>query len=135
MITHDRPIHFEDVDVAGIVFFARFFGYCHDAMEHFFDGVQGGYVALINERKIGFPAVHASSDFKAPLRYGDIARITGTVTKLGATSAHFRFTMTRARDGVVAATMNHVHVCTDLKTLTKLAFPSDVLAALREHVA
>ncbi|NVL83963.1 acyl-CoA thioesterase, partial [Escherichia coli] len=77
---HDRPVHFEDVDAAGIVFFARFFAYCHDAMERFFDGVDGGYVALITERKIGFPAVHASSDFKAPITYGDVARIAGTVT-------------------------------------------------------
>jgi 4-hydroxybenzoyl-CoA thioesterase len=134
MILHDRPVHFEDVDVAGIVFFARFFGYCHDAMERFFDEVEGGYVALVTQRKIGFPAVHASSDFKAPIRYGDVARIQGTVTKLGTTAVHFRFAMTRARDGADVATMNHVHVCSDLVTLTKLAFPADVRAALERHV-
>jgi 4-hydroxybenzoyl-CoA thioesterase len=134
MITHDRPVHFEDVDAAGIVFFARFFGYCHDAMELFFDDVEGGYVGLITVRKIGFPAVHASSDFKAPIAYGDVARIDGTVTKLGNTAAHFRFVMTRARDGALVATMNHVHVCTDIRTMTKLAFPADVRASLEKHL-
>ena len=134
MITYDRHVHFEDVDAAGIVFFARFFGYCHDAMERFFDDVPGGYVALITQRKIGFPAVHASSDFKAPIGYGDVARIEGTVTKLGTTAAHFRFVMTRVRDGEHVATMNHVHVCTDIRTMTKLPFPADVRASLEKHV-
>ncbi|MEO8800844.1 MAG: thioesterase family protein [Polyangiaceae bacterium] len=134
MIIYDRPVRFEDVDAAGIVFFARFFGYCHDAMERFFVDVPGGYVALINERKVGFPAVHASSDFKAPLGYGDVARIEGTVTKLGTTASHFRFLMTRARDGVHVATMNHVHVCTDLRAMTKLPFPADVRASLEKHL-
>ena len=134
MIIHDRPVHFEDVDVAGIVFFARFFGYCHDAMERFFDDVDGGYVALITKRKIGFPAVHASSDFKSPIRYGDVARIAGTVTKLGTTAVHFRFEMTRAQDGAAVATMNHVHVCSNLVTLTKLPLPPDVREALTAHL-
>lgn len=134
MITHDRPVHFDDVDAAEIVFFARFFAYGHEALERFFDDVDGGYVDLIIGRKVGFPVVHVSSDFSAPLRYGDVARIAGTITKLGTTSAHFRFVMTRARDGAAVATMNHVHVCTDLKSMTKLPFPPDVRAALAKHV-
>lgn len=134
MITYDRPVRFEDVDAAGIVFFARFFGYCHDAVERFYDEVDGGYAGLITERKVGFPAVHASSDFKAPIGFGDVARITATVTKLGTTSAHFTFVMTRARDGVEVATLRHVHVCMDLTTRAKLPFPPDVRAALERHL-
>jgi 4-hydroxybenzoyl-CoA thioesterase len=127
-------VRFEDVDAAGIVFFARFFGYCHDAMDGFFEDVVGGYVGLITQRKVGFPVVHASSDFKASIGYGDIARIAGTVTKLGTTASHFRFVMTRVRDGAHVATMNHVHVCTDLRTMTKVPLPADVRAALEKHL-
>jgi 4-hydroxybenzoyl-CoA thioesterase len=135
MFEHDRPVRFEDVDAAGIVYFARFFGYCHDALEHLFDGLDGGYVALIMIRKIGLPAVHASSDYTAPLRYGDIARIAVSVTKLGTTSAHLGFDMVRVRDGALVARVNHVHVCTSLETMTKLAFPADVRSLLERHVA
>ena len=134
MIDYERPVRFEEVDAAGIVFFGRFSSYCHDAMERLFDGVPGGYAALITERKVGFPAVHVTSDFKAPIRYGDIARITGTVTKLGTTSCHFAFTITRAKDGVDVASMRHVHVCTNIVTMTKLPLPADVRAALQWHV-
>jgi len=133
MIDYERPVRFEEVDAAGIVFFGRFSNYCHDAMERFFDALPGGYAALIMDRKIGFPAVHVTSDFKAPIRYGDIARITGVVTKLGTTSCHLGFSITRAKDGVDVATMSHVHVCSDLTTMTKLALPADVRAALETH--
>lgn len=135
MITHDRPVKFEDVDAAGVVFFARFSTYAHDAMERLFDGLPGGYAALVMERHVGFPAVHVATDFKAPLRYGDRARITATVLKLGTTSCHLQFAFTRARDGVTAATAAHVHVCTNLVTMTKLPYPEDVRAALEAHLA
>ena len=103
-------------------------------MERFFDALPGGYAGLIMERRLGFPAVHVTTDFKAPIRYGDVARITGTVTKLGTTSCHFHFTFTRASDGVAMATATHVHVCTDLATMTKLPLPPDVRTALEAHL-
>ena len=134
MIDHERAVRFEEVDAAGILFFARFATYCHEAMELFFESLPGGYAAMIMDRKIGFPAVHVTSDFVSPIRYGDVARITGTVTKLGTTSVHFDFVVTRADDGTSVAKMSHVHVCTDLKTLTKLPFPADIRAALSKHI-
>ena len=46
MIDYERPIRFEEVDAAGIVFFGRFSSYCHDAMERLFDAVSGGYATF-----------------------------------------------------------------------------------------
>ncbi|MBS2015848.1 MAG: acyl-CoA thioesterase [Deltaproteobacteria bacterium] len=135
-----RPVRFEDVDAAGLVFFARIIEYTHEAMERFFDGLPArpggatpGYVDLITKRRIGFPAVHVSADFKAPLRYGDVARIATTVTKIGKTSCTFRYAITRVADGVDVATIEHVVVATNLDTVTKQDLPPDVLALLRER--
>ena len=104
-------------------------------MEYLFDDVAGGYATLIVGRGIGFPAVHVTSDFKAPIRYGDAALVEAAVTKLGATSCHMRFVFSRASDGVAIATASHVHVCTTLATMTKLVIPSDGRAALEQHLA
>ena len=134
MITFDREVAFEDVDAAGIVYFARLIGFAHDAMERLFDAMPGGYRALIMQRGIGFPAVHVTTDFHAPIRYGDAARITATVRKLGTTSLHPHFEMTRLSDGASIATTSHVHVCTTLATMTKLPFPMDIREALRRHL-
>ncbi len=130
----ERAVRFEEVDAAGIVFFARFFEYTHEAMERFFDGLgPQGYVDLIVRRRIGFPAVHVGADFRAPLRYGDVAQIATTVTKVGASSCTFRYAITRASDGADVATVESVVVSTALDTVTKIPLPEDVRALLARH--
>jgi 4-hydroxybenzoyl-CoA thioesterase len=134
MIRHDRPVRFEDIDAAGILFFARFLNYCHDAMERLFDGLPGGYVDLITRRRIGFPAVHVDAEFHAPLRFGDVAHIETSVTKVGTSSCTFRYVLTRGRDGLHVATIRHVTVSTDLDAVKKVPLPPDVRALLESHL-
>ena len=132
-IVYERPVRFDEVDAAGIVFFGRFFSYCHEAMERFFDGVNGGYVGLITQRKIGFPAVHVDAAWKAPLRYGETARIEVSTTHVGTTSFTLRYTVTRVVDDAAIATIDNVTVATDLATMTKVALPTDCRALLESH--
>lgn len=134
----ERPVRFEDIDAAGIVFFPRYLEYTHEAMERFFDGlparpggVTPGYVDLITKRRIGFPAVHVTADYSGPLRYGDVALIAITVARIGTTSVTFRYEITRKRDGVKVAAIEHVVVASDLDTITKRDLPDDVRALLR----
>lgn len=134
-VVYQRAVRFEEVDAAGIAFFARFFNWCHEAMERFYDGVPGGYVDLIVKRRVGFPAVHLTADWKAPLRYGDVASIETSVVKIGTTSATLRYVLTRVADGVHVATIEHVTVATDLDTMTKRAIPDDCRALLEAHRA
>lgn len=134
MIELHRPIKFEEVDAANIVFFARFVTYAHEAMEHFFGGLEGGYARLILERRIGLPAVHVDVDFSAPLRYGDALRIETTVAKLGKRSATFRYRMIRASDGALSADLRHTVVTTDLVTVRSCDMPADVRALLAAHL-
>lgn len=132
---HERAVRFADVDAAGILYFPRFFDYCHEAMEAFFAGLDGGYVGLVSGRRIGLPAVHASADFKAPLRWGDVARIAVTALEIGNSSARLRYVLSRASDGVESAVVQHVVVATSLDTMTKQPLPDDVRAALTRHRA
>jgi 4-hydroxybenzoyl-CoA thioesterase len=134
-VVYERPVRFEEVDAAGIAFFARFFNWCHEAMERFFDGVPGGYVGLITKRRIGFPAVHVEADWRVPLRYGDVVRIETSVAKIGTTSATFRYVLARAADGVHVATIDHVTVSTNLDTMRKIPLPSDCRDLLERHPA
>jgi len=131
VITFDREVAF---DAAGIVYFARLIGFAHGAMERLFDEIPGGYRAIVTKRGIGFPAVHVTTDFLAPIRYGDTARIVATVRKLGTTSLEIHFAMTRTSDDEPIATTTHVHVCTTLATMTKLPFPADIREVLERHL-
>jgi 4-hydroxybenzoyl-CoA thioesterase len=133
MVRYERPVRFEDVDAAGIVFFARILGYCHEAMEALFSPLEGGYVRLITERRLGLPTVHVETDFTAPLRYGDTARIDVTAPHVGTTSCTLAYTVTRARDGTRVAKAKHVCVVSDLDALTKRPIPADVRAVLEAN--
>lgn len=134
MIPYQRPIRFEDVDAAAIVFFARFLGYAHEAMEHFFGGLEGGYAHLILQRRVGLPAVKVNMSFHAPARFGDVLRIETSTVRLGNRSATLRYRMIRLRDEVLSAEVEHTIVTTNLDTLTSCDMPEDLRAILREHL-
>jgi 4-hydroxybenzoyl-CoA thioesterase len=130
MLVYERPIRFEEVDAAGLVFFARFSGYAHEAMERLFAPLEGGYAALILERRIGLPAVRLEGEFSAPVRYGDALRIETSVVRIGNRSATLRYRMIRAGDGVLSAELLHTVVTTDLTRLSSCPMPDDVRGAL-----
>ena len=129
-----RKVRFEEVDGAGIVFFAHLVRFAHEAMESFFDPLEGGYVALITQRRLGLPAVRLEADFVAPVRYGDTLCIETTVLRLGKRSAALHYLMRRQADGEVCARMQHVVVITDLAAMKSCDMPEDVRAQFRAHL-
>jgi 4-hydroxybenzoyl-CoA thioesterase len=130
---YERAVHFEEVDAAGIVFFSRFLTYAHEAMDALLGGLEGGYVRLVNERRIGLPAVHLECDFRAPLRFGDVARIETRVARIGGKSVTFRHEFFRKGTGDPIATIEHVCAVTDLDAMRALPVPDDVRALLEKH--
>ena len=134
MFTYRRPVRFAEVDAARLVFFARVHEYCHDALEAFFAALPGGYAHLIQARDIGIPTVHISTDFTAPLRYGDVAVFDVEVLRIGRTSVTFRHTVRREADGAVCAVIRQVVVTTKLATLEPVPVPADVRALVEAHL-
>ena len=132
MIVFQRPIKFEDVDAASIVFFGRFVTYAHEAMEHFFSPLDGGYAGLIVGRRIGLPAVHLEMSFASPARYGDTLRIETRVLKVGNRSAVLGYRMFLADK--LSAAIEHTVVVSDLRTLTSCDMPADLRARLLAHL-
>ena len=133
MIVFERPVKFEEVDAANIVFFARFVAYAREAMEHFFSVLEGGYAGLVLERRVGLPAVHVEMTFTTPARYGDTLRIETRAARVGNRSAVLRYRMLLA-DGRLSAEIEHTVVTTDLRTLTSCDMPADLRARLLAHL-
>jgi 4-hydroxybenzoyl-CoA thioesterase len=123
-------VGFDEVDAAGVVYFARFFGWCHDAMAAMLAELEGGYHRLVTERGLGLPAVHVEADFSAPLRFGDSARIEVTVERIGESSVTLLFHIERARDGLSVATVRHVVVLTDLAAFRPVPLTDDLRTLL-----
>src|SRR6478752_420338 len=95
MFHYRRPVRFNDVDAAQIVFFARYLDYCHEALEALLDALEGGKPRLVLERRIGMPAVHVEMDFHAPVRYGEVLDVRVTVSRIGTTSVTLRYELAK----------------------------------------
>ena len=93
-------MRFADVDYAGIVYYPRYFHYFHLALEEFLREHlgRGGYRGLLDDDRIGFPAVSVNCDYKAPLRFGDLAEIELSIAKRGRTSISLCFRVFRVVD-------------------------------------
>ena len=116
--TSIQKIRFDDVDGAGIVYYPQFFHLCHGAFEDFFDTAAPiSYPTLVKERRLGFPTVAITSEFKAPLSYGDIAVVALTVRKIGRSSLVIAYDIRRKRDGVLTFHADITTVLVDLGTL------------------
>lgn len=130
---HAHRVRFDEVDAAGIAYFANFFRWCHDALEALLSPLEGGYASLVNERRLGLPAVHVEADFASPLRFGDEVAIEVRVERLGSSSCAVRFEVRRP-DGRRVATVRHVVVFTDLAAMRSRALPDDLRSLLQRHV-
>ncbi len=99
--TSVQKIRFDDVDGAGIVYYPQFFHLCHAAFEDFFDtSTAMSYPDLIGKERKGFPTVAISSEFVAPLRYGDVAAVTLGVSSIGKSSVLFRYAISKQGGGL-----------------------------------
>lgn len=71
----DVAVRFQDVDAAGIVFFARFFDYVHIAYEGFLAEAGVPLPDVLRDRKWAAPLRHAEADYLRPAKFGDVLRV------------------------------------------------------------
>ena len=134
MFEYSRPVRWSDLDPAGIVYFPRFFDFCHETLEALFGALAGGYPALTMQRRIGVPTVHLEADFRVPLRYGDTCLVRTRVLRIGRSSITFGHTLVGTNDGVTCAEITHVIAVTDLASLKAIEIPADMRAVIDPHV-
>jgi len=134
--SYATPVRFADVDHAGIVYYPRFFHYFHVAFEELWRARIGpeAYSEIIDKDRIGFPAVRAECDFRAPLKFGDTAQIEISVPRLGTKSITFRYRVFRERDRTLCAEGQVVCAVVDLARFAAVAIPERVSEMLRDLV-
>jgi len=131
-----QPVRFADIDHAGIVYYPRFFNFFHIAFEELWRARIGpkAYSEIIDRDRIGFPAVRAECDFKAPLRFGDTAEIEVSIPRLGAKSITFRYRVFRSGDRVLCAEGQVICAVVDLAKFVAVTIPEHVTDMLRDLV-
>jgi 1,4-dihydroxy-2-naphthoyl-CoA hydrolase len=122
----EGAVAFQDVDAAGIVFFATIQTYFHETLVRFLDNAGQPLPAQLAAGAGMAPLVHAEADYLAPLRFGDRFTVGVVDAEVGAS----RVTLAYRLDGPAgpAATGCTVHVWVD-PSFRKAPMPDGVRAA------
>ena len=97
-------VQFSDTDMAGIVHFSNFYRYMERAEHAFFRSLGLSVIdpAHHGEERVGWPRVHASCDFFAPLKFEDEVRIELLVEEVRSKVIRYLFRFWRM-DGELTA--------------------------------
>lgn len=141
MFEHTVTARFYDIDRAGIVFFGRFFEYCHATFEEMLVAAFGDWWHHFEQRRWGLPLVHVESDFSVPVQMGERLRVTVDLEKVGHKSLTFVHDIL-GRDGVRHARIRLVRAFIDPVTFRAIQVDPEFVAGLRragvatpDHVA
>lgn len=115
-------IPFQDVDAAGVVFFAHLFRYAHEVYEQFMAASDYSLAHILQEGLYQLPLVHAEADYRLPLRHHQQIVIEMWVEKVGNSSFKLRF-IYLDDDASLCASVETVHVVLDSKTQSPVAIP------------
>ena len=120
-------VPFQDIDAAGIVFFARVFDYFHNAFVAHLDDRGVSLPAVIAGGEWGAPLAHAEADYKFPLRFGDRVRAEIVRGEVGETSVTIHHQIVSGTAPVrVHAVGKTVHVVIDRKTFRPRPVPVEL---------
>jgi len=133
---HTLTVRFFEIDRAGIVFFGRFFEYCHAAFEELQHAAFGDPERAFTEATYAFPLVHAEADFKAPARLGEALTIEVSLAAKGERSLSFAYRILGpAGEGDLRATCLLRHAFVDRSTFRSMAVPVEFVAAIERSIA
>lgn len=125
-------IPFQDIDAAGIVFFAHLLRYAHDCYERFMSSIDISLVDVLEESKYLVPLVHVEADYRIPLKHGEDITIFLSVEKIGRSSFTVAYIF-KDENNVERAVAKTVHVLLDGVTKKKIKIPEIWQQKLEEY--
>ena len=126
---HTLTVRFDEIDRAGIAYFAQVFRYCHVAYEELIAQAVGSLEDLFRSRTWATPMVHAEADYVRPMFVGDVLTIDLQVERLGEKSVTFAYEV-RGEDGQPRARVRLIHAFVELEGFVARPVPEAFRAGL-----
>lgn len=126
--TESRVVRFQDVDAAGIVFYARTFDYFHDAYVGFLRARGAPLERALRDGSWVAPLTRAEAEYLRPLRFGDEIDVSIVGVELEETQYRVSYRIDLA--GEPAAVGRTRHVSVDPATFRRAAVPDVLRRAL-----
>lgn len=126
--TARRVVRFQEVDAAGIVFYARTFDYFHDAYVEFLRGRGAPLEAALQDGSWVAPLTRAEAEYLRPLRFGD--EVDVSLVSIEMEETEFVITYRIDRAGETACVGRTRHVSVDPETFRRAPVPAVLRSAL-----
>ena len=124
---------YAEIDQQGVVFFGHYLTWCDEAFTAYQASSGYPYPDMIADG-VDIQIVHASLDYGASVRWGDLVSIAVENERVGTTSLTSRLVVRRrSSDDEVwedAVTVQLVHVCVDSSSFTKVTVPERLVKGL-----
>jgi 4-hydroxybenzoyl-CoA thioesterase len=128
------PILFSHCDLAGIVYYPRFFDLLHQAMEEWFNvGLNQSFADLLMKQKLGTPTVSTQCEFLGPATLGDILTIELSVLRLGKSSIEFDYKA--SVEGKPCLKCRHIICMFSQETFKSIPIPDSLRQRMQAYVA
>lgn len=127
------PVRFEHVDMAGIVFYPRYFEMINQAVESWFDvALQCDFRRLHQDLRLGIPTTHFDVHFDAASHIGDELDFALTLPQLGNTS----FTIDHAVtcEAQLRLRVRQRLVCVSLDGIKPVRIPAEIRDCMSRYV-
>ena len=126
-------VRYVECDAQKVVFNSRYGEYVDVAINEFVRAI--GFMPEFLEGTLDFQLVKQTVEWKAPARYDQVLELSIAAVRLGTTSFTIGTTFRIAGDDRVIVSVETVYVLVDARTLTKLALPDALRAALEAGAA
>ncbi|MCK6549363.1 acyl-CoA thioesterase [Myxococcota bacterium] len=131
--TKKMRVRFGHSDPARIVYYPRFFEWFHDIFESMFEEVFGmHYASILNERRVGFPAVQVACEFHKPATFGELVDLEVFLSRVSDKSATFEYRV--RRDGQLLVSASVKVAAMDLERHQSTSIPADIKAAFAPYI-
>lgn len=124
-----RTARFADTDAAGIVFFANYLAFCHEAYEESLSAAGIDLQAFFKNTGVIVPIARSEADYLRPIGPGDKLRITVSPESLSPNSFAIRFEIWKLGPvEKLAARIRTEHVATSPAKRERVPLPADLAA-------
>jgi acyl-CoA thioester hydrolase len=105
-----RRVEFYETDMAGIVHFSNFFRYMETCEHAFLRSLDHELHGQLEGLETGWPRVHATCDYRAPARFGDLLSISLFIAEVRNRSVRYRFVVSREETLIAEGSIAAAHV-------------------------
>ena len=132
-VRFSRRIDFPMVDLAGIVYYPVYWDLAHRFFELSWEEICGiDYPKIIQELRLGFPAVKNECEFLAPLRYGDTVNCKIWIHDIGKKSCTWKYEFeNQNKEPIWNAEV--VTVCVNMDTFESIKIPKNLVESLTSN--